>query len=113
MVNGPLLALIASAILMERVSQTGALMGFAGGLLINLFVAVYLPNVSWLWWNVIGFVAAFVCIVLGSAIAKPAPNPTSASPQSFQSAANAPKSYPWILLSQFLIILAVCIALQW
>ena len=113
MVNGPLLALIASAILMERVSQTGALMGFAGGLLINLFVAVYLPNVSWLWWNVIGFVAAFVCIVLGSAIAKPAPNPTSASPQSFQSATNAPKSYPWILLSQFLIILAVCIALQW
>ena len=115
MVNGPLLALIGSAILMKRIPQTYALTGFAGGLMANLFFAVYLPEVSWLWWNVIGFVVALTCIALGSAFATPAPNPTSASAsqQSFQPAANAPKSYPWILLSQFLIILAVCIALQW
>ena len=43
----------------------------------------------------------------------PESNVSAASQQSFQPAANAPKSYPWILLSQFLIILVVCIALQW
>ena len=113
MVNGPLLALITSAILMKRVSQTYALTGFAAGLLSNLLVAVYLPDVSWLWWNVIGFVLAFVCILLGSAFAAPSTLAASSSLQSFQSAANPPKGYTRILLMQFFIILAVCIAVQW
>ena len=113
MVNGPLLALITSAILMKRVSQTYALTGFAAGLLSNLLVALYLPHVSWLWWNVIGFVLAFVCILLGSAFAASSTLAASSSLQSFQSAANPPKGYTRILLMQFFIILAVCIAVQW
>jgi SSS family solute:Na+ symporter len=113
MVNGPLLALIASAILMQRVSQTSALVGFVGGLLANLLVAVYLPEVSWLWWNVIGFIVAFLCIVLGSAFLVPSPQSELSPQQSFQSSAKAPKGYLKILLSQFLVILGVCMAVQW
>ena len=112
MVNGPLLALIASAIVLKRVPQTHALIGFAAGLLVNLLVAIFLPQISWLWWNVIGFCLTFVYIALGSAFTKPAPQSEPSSPQAFHSTTPVSKRYSRILLLQFLLILTVCIALQ-
>ncbi len=58
MANGPLLALFGVAVLLSGINQTAALTGFFGGLLANLVVALGAPQVSWLWWNVIGFVVA-------------------------------------------------------
>ena len=40
---------------MERQGPGGRRTGF----LFNLYLWKYVPNVSWLWWNVIGFVISF------------------------------------------------------
>ena len=65
MVNGPLLALVSAAILGRHRSQITVLAGFASGLMANASVAWLLPDVSWLWWNVIGFVVAITFIGTG------------------------------------------------
>ncbi len=59
MANGPLLALFVIALLAPG-RQGGALRGFAAGLLVNFCLWQFLPNVSWLWWNVTGFLAALL-----------------------------------------------------
>lgn len=56
MVNGPLLGLFVIALLIQGVGQRNALLGFAGGLISNLCLAFLAPQVSWLWWNVSGFI---------------------------------------------------------
>lgn len=58
MFNGPLLALFCTALLLREVPQRFALTGFIIGLLVNLGLAMGAPEVSWLWWNAVGFVVA-------------------------------------------------------
>ena len=58
MANGPLLALFGVAVLLTGIRQVAALTGFFTGLGANLAVALLAQEVSWLWWNVIGFVVA-------------------------------------------------------
>jgi SSS family solute:Na+ symporter len=64
MANGPLLALFTLALLAQRSRgssrQAAALRGFAGGLLANFCVWLFLPEVSWLWWNPCGFLVALL-----------------------------------------------------
>lgn len=64
MANGSLLALIAGATLLEGLNQRAAITGFIAGILSNLLVASLMPEVSWLWWNVIGFAVAGLTTVL-------------------------------------------------
>ncbi len=64
MANGPLLALFVIALVSggdaeaRRRLEGRALIGFLVGLGANGAVALLLPNVSWLWWNLIGFAVA-------------------------------------------------------
>jgi SSS family solute:Na+ symporter len=64
MANGPLLALFVLALLAPPGSgssrQAAALRGFAVGLVANFCVWQFLPSVSWLWWNPIGFLVALL-----------------------------------------------------
>ena len=56
MVNGPILALVTIAIFgSKRANESFALIGFWLGLFCNFLTAYLLTNVSWLWWNLIGF----------------------------------------------------------
>ena len=59
LINGPLLAVFLMGMLSRRINARGALGGLAAGFLINLWLWRYAPNVSWLWWNVIGFLTAY------------------------------------------------------
>lgn len=68
MANGSLLALIASAVMLKGIRQGAAIAGFVGGILSNLLIANLMPQVSWLWWNVIGFVAAALSTILLSGV---------------------------------------------
>ena len=60
MANGPLLALFACALLLPAAGQRAALLGFILGLLTNLFLWLFVPTVSWLWWNVSGLLVGLV-----------------------------------------------------
>ena len=59
MLNGPLLGIFVGAIFLPKLKQAPLLVGFGGALLINILLWQYVPTLSWLWWNPIGF---FVCI---------------------------------------------------
>ncbi len=65
--NGPLLALFAVALLCPRVGQRRAMLGFAAGLTLNLCLWLFVPSVSWLWWNVAGALVSFAVTLLGRA----------------------------------------------
>ena len=43
----------------RRATDGGTLLGIAPGFTVNLYLWLFAPNVSWLWWNVIGCVATF------------------------------------------------------
>jgi SSS family solute:Na+ symporter len=58
MANGPLLALFCTAIFFPGVGQRAAILGFCVGLVTNVAAWLFLPYLSWLWWNPLGFAAA-------------------------------------------------------
>jgi SSS family solute:Na+ symporter len=68
MVNGPLLALFTLALIAPGVGATRAIVGFAFGLLSNGLLWMLASDVSWLWWNVSGFLIAVSVALVGSAI---------------------------------------------
>jgi len=68
MVNGPLLALFVLALIAPGVGAGRAIVGFTAGLLSNGLLWLLAPEVSWLWWNVSGFLVAIGVAVVGSAV---------------------------------------------
>ena len=68
MFNGPLLALFVIALLLRNVPQRFALSGFVLGLVANLGLALGAPQVSWLWWNVAGFVVSMLFAVVAASL---------------------------------------------
>ncbi|GAA5219290.1 sodium transporter [Corallincola platygyrae] len=66
MANGPLLGLFGIALFLPVIGQRSAILGFIGGLLVNYIVFAFLPSVSWLWWNVTGFVGCILTALLSA-----------------------------------------------
>ena len=60
LINGPLLAVFVLGLLTRRASGPGVCYGFVAGFLVNLALWLGAPSISWLWWNVIGFVVALL-----------------------------------------------------
>jgi len=68
--NGPILATFLLATLTRRANDKGVVVGIVAGFAGNLLTWKFLPNVSWLWWNVSGcgmtFAVGYLCsFVLG------------------------------------------------
>ncbi|UCH23819.1 MAG: sodium:solute symporter [Deltaproteobacteria bacterium] len=59
-INGPLLAVFLMGVLSRRINSRGAVSGFVTGFVVNLLLWEFAPQFSWLWWNVIGFVIAYL-----------------------------------------------------
>jgi len=57
--NGPILATFLLGILTKRATDRGTLVGILVGFLVNLSFWLYVPQVSWLWWNAIGCIVTF------------------------------------------------------
>ncbi|MEM7217224.1 MAG: sodium:solute symporter [Pseudomonadota bacterium] len=64
--NGPLLALFVIALLMPGVGQKTAIAAYVVGFIANLLCASLAPEISWLWWNALGCVAAVAVAALMS-----------------------------------------------
>jgi Na+/proline symporter len=52
---GPILAVFVLGVATRGVTGTGAVSGLGAGLLLNLVLSQFAPQVSWLWWNPAGF----------------------------------------------------------
>jgi SSS family solute:Na+ symporter len=59
LINGPLLAVFIMGVLSQRINSRGAVSGFGTGFAVNLLLWKFVPEISWLWWNVIGFLIAY------------------------------------------------------
>jgi SSS family transporter len=66
--NGPILATFLLATLTRRTNDIGAMLGIGIGFAGNLLTWKFLPQVSWLWWNVIGCVVTFSVGYLASLV---------------------------------------------
>jgi len=65
-VNGPLLSLFILAAFTRGLSGLVAMAGFAIGFFLNLSLWLFLPQVSWLWWNLAGCLASLLTVALVS-----------------------------------------------
>ncbi len=75
LVNGPVLATFLLAILTRRANDHGAVVGIIAGFTANLMTWLFLPGVSWLWWNVSGCLVTFAAGYAASLLFRSAPVP--------------------------------------
>ena len=73
---GPILATFLLAILTRKANDKGTIAGIIAGFGINMYLWRYHPNISWMWWNVIGCAVTFIggyfiSIILGGEKANP------------------------------------------
>jgi len=59
LMNGPLLATFMLAILTRKANDKGTIVGILTGFLVNLYLWIAHPEISWLWWNFIGCAITF------------------------------------------------------
>ena len=75
LVNGPILATFLLAILTRRANDPGVVVGILAGFGANLATWLFLPGVSWLWWNVSGCLVTFATGYGASLFFRPRPVP--------------------------------------
>lgn len=51
---GPILAAFILAILTKKAHALGANIGIVAGVLFNMYLWLYVPQISWFWWNALG-----------------------------------------------------------
>ena len=67
--NGPILGVFACALLTTSVTGMAVRAGLVAGFLANVYAWIYLPEVSWLWWNVLGAIVCFTTAIIGATVA--------------------------------------------
>lgn len=68
---GPVFAVFLAGIVFSKAKPHAAITGLGMGVATNLFLWFFVPSVSWLWWNAIGFFIAVFVILLGSTLLQP------------------------------------------
>ena len=61
--------MFACALLTTSVTGMAVRAGLVAGFVANVCAWIYLPEVSWLWWNVLGAIVCFTTAIIGSAVA--------------------------------------------
>lgn len=63
---GPILAAFILAILTKKTHAMGANLGIVVGVLFNMYLWLYVPEVFWFWWNAIGCLVTIIVAVIAS-----------------------------------------------
>jgi len=67
---GPILATFIAAIALKRVNSLGANVGLLSGVLVNVYLWLFVPEVFWFWWNAVGAVVTLLVGVVVSELFK-------------------------------------------
>ena len=59
LINGPILGVFLLGLFTYRVNGNGACIGLLVGFLLNIVLWIFFPSISWLWWNVFGFITTY------------------------------------------------------
>ncbi len=100
---GPMLAAFILAILTKKTHALGANIGIVIGVLFNMYLWLYVPEVFWFWWNAIGCVVTMLVAIVISAVIKKKVN------QGLEVVYYAGKKEVFILISFFILIIALSI----
>lgn len=66
--NGSILAVFTATLFIRMPSALGACLGLILGIFVNALFWKFIPSVSWLWWNPLGFTVTLLVILLGGSI---------------------------------------------
>tara|TARA_B100000749_G_scaffold280899_1_gene280933 strand:- start:7237 stop:8799 length:1563 start_codon:yes stop_codon:yes gene_type:complete len=64
--NGSILGVFLLGLMVKKANSQGAIVGLIGGVAVNAILWIYFPNISWLWWNLTGFLFTFIVGILVS-----------------------------------------------
>jgi len=67
---GPFLAVFALGIVTKSAKGAGVIIGLFSGIVCNIFLWSFFPEISWLWWNVMGCILAFAVGIILSLLFK-------------------------------------------
>jgi len=70
---GPVFAVFLVGIIYSKAKPGPAITGLIAGVSMNLFLWLFVPSISWLWWNAFGFLLAVLVIFVGSRFISQAP----------------------------------------
>lgn len=68
---GSILGVFILGMCTKKTEALGSKIGLVSGILVNLYLWLAMPEVSWLWWNLTGFIATVLFGYLTSVIIKP------------------------------------------
>lgn len=68
---GPVFAVFLAGIVYSKAKPHAAITGLGIGVATNLILWFFVPSVSWLWWNAIGFTITLSIIMIGSSFLQP------------------------------------------
>lgn len=63
---GPIFAMFISAALIKRINGAGANAGLLAGVIFNVYLWLYVPELFWFWWNLIGAVVTIAVALVVS-----------------------------------------------
>ncbi len=107
---GPILAMFWLGIFTSRTNEKGAIIGLIVGVGTNIFLwQSYEQQVSWLWWNLIGFLISFGIGYITSLLIAPSSKSNNIS---ILLASKPPPAYWGALLFVFCAILFICWLIQ-
>jgi SSS family solute:Na+ symporter len=119
LVNGPILATFLLATLTRRANDPGVASGIIAGFIANLMTWLFLPGVSWLWWNVSGCLMTFSVGYGASFLFRPRTVPNldalvyhADAAKQFNYRRNW-RVYLWILAGYFVLLILVLKAIEW
>ncbi|EED36680.1 SSS sodium solute transporter superfamily [Luminiphilus syltensis NOR5-1B] len=72
--NGPILAVFLLGFFTRRVGGTAAVMGLVTGVLVNGWLWRFQPDISWLWWNPLGFAVTWGAACAVTVVSRSAPS---------------------------------------
>ncbi len=103
---GPILGVFVLAILTKKTNAFGANIGLITGLVCNIYLWLYVPEVFWFWWNAIGCIVTIVIAYLASAVIK-----TSRQADTLEITYYKEKKELFILVGYFAIIISIALIL--
>ena len=112
--NGPILGVFLLGILTKRANGIGAISGLVLGFVVNALFWIFIPQVSWPWWNMIGCLVCFATGILLSSATKPVTQDiTGLTYSSFKGQYAEEfkvdwKKYYYILAAWGVVIFAIC-----
>lgn len=102
---GPILAAFVLAILTKRTHALGANIGIIIGVVFNIYLWLYVPEVFWFWWNALGCLVTIIVAMFCSSLIKRQVN------EGVEVVYSASKKEVALLLGYFALIVLISLAL--